>query len=962
MKKMFKEKILSNNKNTLLFIGISAFVVLLIYQIILFALGTYFNSNSDDVAQYSLILGEYIDKFKAGKLSLYNFDNGFGASTFADIYYIPIDIFSILTFAFSYFMDNLIAFSCVELLKVVFGVVVFAYFLQKCNFNNKIVSLISVIYFCSGGSWVFATYPTYFSLFFYLPLCLLVIKLYCDGKKWILPLYSVALVLYNFYNAYSLFVFMVLVYLVFKIRDDYKGVKKLIKDTFFFGMHIVLGVLMGGAILIPSILYIMSYSARNIVNFEVIFNLEIYMHMLYRLFVYEAGVSNLNFSANVLGTYYNRHFSYYMGFLCLYIIILMFFMKDKVSKIYKWSIVFFMGMMCIPIFSMIFSGVGVAYTRWFTFINIMLLYYLAHMLNNVNLEVVKKSDKRNALIIIVVTYFVTTVYNVIKAMEYMKSVKSYYTYTCICLLIFGIVGGLYLLFYFVKQKNLMYGVLGVEMTIALLLNFYVPISASKRMETVEFYDYSNELLAKLDVNENSLEKIYINTDVYNLNRAMDKHTNEVTFHSFMTKHIYSYFDLYKESKSVSLISNELNMFSPYFSRVIDYKYFVNIKDGNNTYMDYMDKIYEDENFVVYENKDYNPFYVYENYYIKEEVMQYRKENNFTIFFKNMFNGVVLEDDEYNLNEIKYNYNDSNFKELKYIYKTSLVKEDNSYVENINFDYNYKGIVYIRGEEINKLTGVKISNKEQLSNCYYKRGLYECSFDGSFNRIVFESEEELVELEYSIVVEGEKENHAFIFTNGLSQNYLLYHDPVEGRTHDLILVDKNYQNRTCYRSLCVLTDFTVDHGLTSFYLSDFSDGNTIKFVYQEDDLSYYNGKKEDIYARNKSLTYNGETINVKYERSSSSDNDQVIVLPITYSEEWKCEDDNYKLVKANGGFLGVIVNKDIKNIDVSITFKPTGVKLGITVSVVGVGIYGLYVLFIYLKKKRGENNENIQKAE
>ena len=105
MKKWFKEKILNNNKNTLLLVFFCGLLILTIYQIILLCRGTYFNSNSDDVVQYSPILIQYIENIKHGKFGWFNFTNGTGSSVFADAYYVPIDIFSILTFLFSFIMD-----------------------------------------------------------------------------------------------------------------------------------------------------------------------------------------------------------------------------------------------------------------------------------------------------------------------------------------------------------------------------------------------------------------------------------------------------------------------------------------------------------------------------------------------------------------------------------------------------------------------------------------------------------------------------------------------------------------------------------------------------------------------------------------------------------------------------------------------------------------------------------------
>ena len=145
MKNWFKDKILSDNKKTLLFISLCVFSLLLVYQIVLFASGTYFNSSSDDILQYSPILGQYIEYFKSGNLSFYNYSNNLGASVFADMYYVPIDIFSFFTLIFSFICNDIIAFSIVELLKILFGVSTFAFFLQKCKYKNWIVVVLSFV-------------------------------------------------------------------------------------------------------------------------------------------------------------------------------------------------------------------------------------------------------------------------------------------------------------------------------------------------------------------------------------------------------------------------------------------------------------------------------------------------------------------------------------------------------------------------------------------------------------------------------------------------------------------------------------------------------------------------------------------------------------------------------------------------------------------------------------------------
>ena len=96
--------------------------------------------------------------------------------------------------------------------------------------------------------------------------------------------------------------------------------------------------------------------------------------------------------------------------------------------------------------------------------------------------------------------------------------------------------------------------------------------------------------------------------------------------------------------------------------------------------------------------------------------------------------------------------------------------------------------------------------------------------------------------------------------------------------------------------------------------------------------------------------------LRYERISSSDKDQVIVLPLAYSDEWMCDKEGYTLVKANGGYLGIMVESGITSIDVSIKFKPSGLNVGIVGSFIGIGIYVAYVIVICKKKKKENFSE------
>lgn len=952
MKKWFKEKILSSNKNTMLFIGITIFFILFIYQSVLLCCNTYFNSNSDDVVQYSPILLQYINNIKNGVFGWFNFTNNYGASVFADVYYVPIDIFTAITFLLTFVMNDILAFSIVNLIKILLGVVVFAYFLQRKKFKNWLVLLLSFMYFSFGGSWIFLTYPTYFSLFFYLPLCLVVVDLYCNNKKWLLPLYSFVLVLYNFYNAYTLFVFMVFVYIVVKIRDDYKGINKLIKDVFNFGLHIVLGVFMGLFILLPTVLYIINYSVRINGNVEYVFKFEVYVKMVYRLFVHESGV--LTFVTT--GDYVHQQFNYYIGSMGLFYLILMFFLKDRVSRIYKWSMLVIVVMMIIPAFSMIFSGVATAYTRWFSLLNIIFIYFVGHVINSVELDKLNFKIKMKSIISMIFLYvlcFVLHLFVIVNSKadsyaRYQNNIQSLFLLILFCVFLM-----LFVLFAFVKRKELMYGILCLEMIVATIINFHVSFE-SKNRDVIYSLNETNQVLSRIDIKNDELSRVYVNSDILsltNLNRFTNKFTNERSYHSFMAKSIYGYEALSGKEK-MALYTDYLNRYNPNNSRLMDYKYIVLEKATSNFALDYLDVYYEDDQYIIYYNKYYSPFYVYDSYYIKEEVI----DSNLLSFEKNLFDGVILDNDIEGLKKISYS--NGNLVETYDIVKEANLTKLNEFVYEFDVSeyskFGYEGVVKIKEKNSNQINSIKATINGEKKECKLLSDVYECDFNDSVDMIEISADGNFEGVYYTVVVENDDSESVLLLFDSSDKKYLNFY--VENSS---IILKKDNEERFCMRGLCKIEDFDYNHILYDVF-NIISLDKVNKIYYYFDDLDNYLEKADNSnLATNKSLTYRGSSINVKYDRANESVNDNVIVLPVSYSDEWVCNNKNYELIEVNGGFLGVLVSKEINNIDITISFKPKGVKIGALGSLVGFGLYGLY-LFISFRLSREEKikGENI----
>lgn len=958
MKKWFQNKIFQKNKNTLLLIGVMTFLILSIFQVVLLCCGTYFGASSDDVVQYSPILLQYINYIKEGKLGLFNFTNNMGSSIFADVYYIPIDIFSFMTFILTFIMNDFIAFSVAELSKVFLGVTVFAYFLQRKGFKNSTVALLSLLYFSFGGPWVYLTFPTYFSLFFYLPVSLIVVDLYVKGKKWLLPIYGFILILYNFYNAYTLFLFMIIVYTIIMIRDDYKNFKDLFKKVFVFGLHIILSVVLSAFVLLPSILYILNYSVRTVSSFEFVFDIGVYYKMVYKLFVYETGVTSFAFD----GDYIQKQFSYYIGILGLFMLGLLFLMKDRTSKIYKYSLTCTFVAMLIPAVSMLFSGVFVAYTRWFSFVNVLLIYLIGYVIETFNFKNINRKDTTKIVCVIGFFYVLALIFSLLNIFFGDKQTFSVYANNILSsfvLVLFGVFVSLYIIFYFVKKYEFMWWVFSLELVVAICINFFAGINDGNKIEFIQENKKNDDILSKIEGNDDELFRIYMQSELSVLNnfsRFREKLVNEKTFHSFISKYIFENLDLYYDSEHYVLFANNLNIYNPNYSRGMDYKYVVVEKKENYQKLSYMDIYYEDDNYIIYENKYYEPFYVYENYYDEQEVISLNENNDFLEYQKNIFKGVILEENNFKLNKIEYSLENSTTVKDDFIKDAELIKVyDNKYEIDLHkyTRFGYEGSVVLYSSNNDDILSIKIVGEEGKKECNYLNSIFICSYDGLVSKLEIETINEIKDLKYGIEVKEEEDTYLLLLADSKNGEYLNY--DVDSR--ERILLRNEQEEKECFYGFCEIGDFEYNHVLVLGAAQTIIEEGKKKFYYSFDDLSYYFANNSDNLASNKKLTYNKSTIKVSYTRNSSSSNDQVVVLPVTYSEEWEISgnSEGYTLVRANGGYLGLVVESGVTDIDISITFNPKGEKEGLIISGCAIVIYAMYVSIIYYKgrKKKDE---------
>ena len=150
-----------------------------------------------------------------------------------------------------------------------------------------------------------------------------------------------------------------------------------------------------------------------------------------------------------------------------------------------------------------------------------------------------------------------------------------------------------------------------------------------------------------------------------------------------------------------------------------------------------------------------------------------------------------------------------------------------------------------------------------------------------------------------------------------------------------------------------TEFMVDKNIKYIYISKGSmtdkDYNPAITVSSFDISEPYT----DNYW-NKSVKVKGSNITVSYDRTTKEEGYEIIMVPTAYSSEWKLVEGNVKeIISVDGGFIGLIVPKNIDSNKIVIKFVPMGYKIGLTISLSTLMLYVMALMtFIIIKRKRG----------
>ncbi len=1004
--KQLMSNTLESPKKTFTFLAVFIFSILFFIEIgIILINNSFYNNFSDDILQYYTIMVDFVAQIKAGTLSSFNLNNYLGASYFSDVYYIPLDIFTAITFIFSYIMPTELAYSVTELVKIWAGVMIFAYYLHMNKMKPRTIFWMSVIYFISGGSVSFMAFPAFLSLAFYLPLGLVVIQWFFKGKKWIVPLYVLALIFYDFYLGYTALAFVSILYIIEAIkRPGFKFFKFLFDGMQFLGL-ILLGVLMSAVILYPSITYILEQTYRPVGTFNAwvvtvageeikLFQPTIYIRLFAKMFVEQKPIGFYGFENH----YGLEHFSLFISIVGFVYMNYIFFMKDKIAWIYKAVIFVGIIMMIFPIFSYVFSGTTDApYTRWINMLPLVEIMILAHVFDKYGFEEVKMKWLTIPSVILLGTLSYTMYYYIKQLLTETHYVsRDVMTADTILMGVGAVFLILIIVFGWLKKHQWIKTIFWLEFIIAIVYIYSGPFSIRNKIDTFsemnEISDFLNESLSRDEFFRVYVEFDHFDVEDINFNRMTLFPTNTEIFHSWTDK----------ETNDLSMLlfgsyeyqsKDKLDVLSLYLNQFLGYKYvLVNAEKNVVLPEEYFTLYKESGKFRLYEIVSSNSFQVYEKYMTYDRfktASEYSRQ-------KLLLMTAIIDSSRYPINEF-------NLAEQETISSSyySPVKAFSTVNNSSGTLVMASGINNTESREFFKFTADQFK-VDFNSGAAYIRTTYGTMTLGAadFGEVYMTLENGASEsceivtdtsLTHRVKCEFGLKPTAFYFEKtdnfgfvgktdvrlerAINQAAYLVYDfnymPDSGmmafkigsmQIERSFIVDSNNQETECFNRLCFVDSKPVR--IYVYKTGDMYNSNNLfglDFSYLFDDLNVYQNNVQSTISSDHHLEISDGEIKLSYKRTSVSENDQLVMIPVAYSEEWKIISDiPYETLSVSGGFLGIIIPKEITDIEITMKFVPNGLSDGLKASIAGLGIYLVIFVPVFLDnlkqrifKKRNE---------
>ncbi len=1006
----------SNRKKTLKFIALFTFTILFFIQIGIILINNSFYTNfSDDILQYYTIMVDFIASIKDGSLSLFNLNNYFGASFFSDVYYIPLDIFTFITFILSYIMPTEIAYSITELFKIFIGVMALAYYFHLKGMKNRTIFWMSVFYLVSGGMVSFMAFPVFLSMIFYLPLSLIVIHYFLKKKAWIVPVFAMAIVFYDFYLAYMVLVFVAFAFLIeyFK-QEDFKFFR-FIKDGLIFLGLLILGVLMGTVILLPSITFILEETYRSSSNFNSwVINIGSYELKLFQPAIYIRYLAKIVAEQKPIG-FYGFENDYGLEHISLYITVIgfvymsyIFFMKDRIARVYKISFLIALIFMIFPLFSYLFSGtLDKPYTRWINLLPIIQVMALAHVFDKFGFEKVKMKNLTFIISLLLIMVGFLLYYYITKLnIDTYYAAKDTLTADAVLIGVSAIYLIVLLVFGWLKKYTVIKWFIWIEVIVAIGYIYSGPYAISDKIDAFRTMHEINDFLED-NLEKDEFYRVYVdmsrfNVEKTNFNRMTSFATNTQIFHSWTDAETNAISKMLFNSNEYQSKS-KMNYFGYYINHFLGYKYLlVNSQDEFLFDEKYFSLVAEEGNYRLYEIKFSSSFRVFDTYFNSSDsdgIYGNSLSDISTALVRQkafLMAAIIDPDKNYDMSEFELNYlenpdvrTSTTISPHRTLYYSGSVVTTGIYddierqfyvYDEETLDINFTvGAMYIKFfhtsmkiEALNEVHMEFSDGTKQMCQVY-QLGFGEDEFSAPFHvkcefwkrpvKIYIE-DTELLDSAPILKMRAERAiDMAAYLEYDLSQielpseeGMILFDMALEKAFEKLFVVDEfgdSYEILDGYYYYKTKPDKIYIYKTSGMY--SFYDLYSLRLRYFVEDSINIDDLLIQDHITNQYLQIKNGRINLKYDNVNSLETDQIVMIPIAYSDDWQfTSEQTYDTISVSGGFLGLVIPKGTDSIDVTLKFVPKYLDLGFYITLGSMAIYSLIFItpLIIKNKKRG----------
>lgn len=664
---------------------------------------------SDGTVQYRIYIKSFYDAIKSNNLSSFDMNNYYGTSWFSLAYYVPLDIFSLIMFLLSCFVEFNALYSFMRLFMLLCGVMMFYYMSKKTlNFTEKVSFYLSLLYMVGGALTIYNCYFTYIGMFFYIPLIFYTLDL-SHKKKIHHPLMITVFfaMLFNFYLGYMMVVSSVVAYFIidaYRFVPSKENLKNWLKKELIIylkdGLFVLIGVLSSSFILVPSICYLLSIKMNSR---SFVFSFKMLLNLFINTFTpTEEGLSMAFLSENYI-SYQRSLYLTTIGFLFFLNFILVN-KKDKKKNLI--TLLVLLALIIVPIFSFVFCGVLTNYGRWYFLIELVLLYMIGLNIENDSFNLSWFDNKKKYFLPMIpfalTVVIILIIYLLGDALLNTLSFKVVFALLSITLV-----------FYFLKFPKIRKKLFFVEILIALFFSFRITLFGGSN-----YLQNEKEIISKIDSfdienNDNSLHRSfyysmnYMPNSLRNLNSSTKGFTNDsIMFSSFYNSNINQYRINYEE-KNITLKEENLNWYhrntlesSIYSSSFFGYKYYIvaKTKDYDTKVPNEFKLIKEDNNHYYYKNP-------YETGFAS---VYYSSHNNFSN--SPLLNTYTLSSSCYYENSKKsYNYS-KDFNTYK-LYKKDLAVTDMKFNDDDYLLYSISNSYFKEGKRYYSPYGILLTEDE-----------------------------------------------------------------------------------------------------------------------------------------------------------------------------------------------------------------------------------------------------------